>query len=150
MERTIGKFPNTAFALALVVLAVNAWVSYHNMRQMADNEEWVEHTHQDRAALDGVLVAMTDAETGQRGYLLTGDPETLAPYHAARAGVEELLQRVQNLTADNPRQQERLAGLRAKIDQKLKLLDENILRRKTVGLDAWNRNEFRQGREVMG
>ena len=83
MERNIGKIANASFALALIVLAVNAWVSYHNIRQMAENQEWVQHTHQDRAALDGVLVAMTDAETGQRGYLLTGDPETLAPYHAA-------------------------------------------------------------------
>ena len=49
MERTIGKIANTAFALALLVMAVNAWVSYHNIRQMADNEERVEHTHQDRA-----------------------------------------------------------------------------------------------------
>jgi CHASE3 domain sensor protein len=64
--------------LALIVLAVNAWVSYHNTRQLVENEEWVSHVRQVLSALDGVLLAMTDAETGQRGYLLSGDPATLS------------------------------------------------------------------------
>ena len=38
MERSIGKIANASFALALIVLAVNAWVSYHNTRQLVENE----------------------------------------------------------------------------------------------------------------
>src|SRR5437868_1758929 len=115
MQWNAGRIAQAAFALALIVLAVNAWVSYHNTRQMAEDEALVSHTHRVLAALDGVLVAMIDAETGQRGYLLTGDPETLAPYKAATARIEYQLKKVQDLTVDNPRQQERLAAMRAQI-----------------------------------
>ncbi len=149
MEWTIGKIANAAFALALVVLAVNAWVSYHNTRQMVENDAWVSHTHQVLAALDGVLVAITDAETGQRGYLLTGEPEALAPFEDATARMEAQLQHVQDLTADSPRQQDRLAALRGKVGTRLKLLGANITRRKTAGSGAWDGGGFRQGREVM-
>src|SRR5919204_5153704 len=149
MEWTRGRIANAAFALALVVLAVNAWVSYHNTRQLVETEEWVGHTHRVLAALDGVLIAMTDAETGQRGYLLTGEQDTLAPYEAATARIEEQLKQVQDLTADNPHQQERLAALRAKVGTRLKLFEENITHRKTAGAGAWGRDMDPQGEALI-
>src|SRR3954451_16931775 len=130
MQWSVGRIANAAFALALIVLASNAWASYHNTRQMAEDEAWVSHTHRVLAALDGVRVAMTDAETGQRGYLLTGDPGTLAPYKAATARIEEQLNQVQDLTGDNPRQQQRVAALRAQVGERLRILDGNIDRRR--------------------
>ena len=54
------------------------------------------------------LSMMNDAETGQRGYLITGQEDYLEPYHAAVAAIGKSVQRVKQLTEDNPRQQARI------------------------------------------
>src|SRR5579885_1673614 len=69
-----------------------------------------------RRELDATLSLLTDAETGQRGYLLTGDPAYLGPYETARATVAEHLQRLEALTEADPEQQALLAALREAVD----------------------------------
>jgi CHASE3 domain sensor protein len=63
-------------------------------------------------ALDDLLSTAKDAETGQRGYLLTEDPKYLEPYGAAKSALRAKLDKIADLTADNPRQQSRIAMLR--------------------------------------
>ena len=55
----------------------------------------------------------SDAETGQRGYLLTGDETYLEPYRAAIKNVDQTVARLKNLTSDNPNQQKRIQALAA-------------------------------------
>ena len=73
--------------LVVVVIAVGA-------RNVVEQYEAVRHTSQVVDRLDGLLAAVTDAETGNRGFLLTGDERYLAPYvgaaNAARAHLREL------------------------------------------------------------
>lgn len=149
MGRAIGKIANAGFGLAIAVLAVNAWMSHHNTRQLVDDQAWVNHTRRALGALDDVLVAMTDAETGQRGYLLSGDEANLAPYRAANQRIETQLRQLEELMADNPLQHGRVAALRAKIEPRLKLLDENISHRQATGAGSWDRDVFRRGKETM-
>ena len=58
--------------------------------------------------LANLLSTMKDAETGQRGFLITGEDEYLAPYQSALASVDDEIKAMRGLTADNPRQQQRL------------------------------------------
>lgn len=69
---------------------------------------------------------MKDAETGQRGYLLTGQPSYLEPFESGTAGVASALTRAKALTADNPRQQQRVAQIEELYTQKLLELNETI------------------------
>ncbi len=61
--------------------------------------------------LEEILKLLDDAETGQRGYVITGEPRYLEPYHSSRAVIDQRLREVRYLTRDNPRQQHRLDRL---------------------------------------
>ncbi len=69
------------------------------------------HTLMVMVATQKLLSTYQDAETGQRGYLLTGDPDYLEPYNAARQRAAPQFQALRRLTADNPVQRARTAQL---------------------------------------
>ena len=77
-----------------LLIAVDAGVSFRNTRQLYTDAGLVAHTNEVLDALDDVLSTMKDAETGERGFLLTGDERYLEPYHeAAPAGTSPILTR---------------------------------------------------------
>jgi len=84
-------------AAALLLLAVIAATSLVRMNRFADGAQWVNHTHEVIEGLDAVLMAITDAEAGQRGFLLTADESYLAPYHASRAALTAKIERAKKL-----------------------------------------------------
>jgi len=86
--------------------------------------------------LDGILQGMTDAETGERGYILTGDDSYLAPYLRGLSEVRETSAAVRKLTADNPHQQSSLNAVEPLIAERLRELQERIRVRRNAGLAA--------------
>jgi methyl-accepting chemotaxis protein len=79
---------------------------------------------------------LKDAETGQRGYIITGVDSYLEPYQSALAAIKSTVENVRKLTADNPNQQRRLAALSPLIDAKLAELKQTIDLRRSEGFDA--------------
>ena len=77
-------------------------------------------------ALEEVVSTMKDAQTGERGYILTGETRYLEPYNSATATIDEKIQRLKRLTADNPRQQARIPPLQQCIQDELDILKRNI------------------------
>jgi PAS domain S-box-containing protein len=136
MERLIGKIASLGLVLVLVALAVSAWVADQNTRQLVQNEGWVKHTYDVVADLDNVLLTILDAETGQRGYLLTGEKRQLQPYRAATNRIDKQFKKLASDTADNDEQQQRLPELRAAIDERFRWLDETMALRDPGGQEA--------------
>jgi signal transduction histidine kinase/CheY-like chemotaxis protein/CHASE3 domain sensor protein len=102
------------------------------------------------AELHALASHLKDAETGQRGYLLTGTEAYLAPYHAARSALPPQFRRLQGLMADSPRQQQRLATLEALVADKLDELDHTIaLRRGGDAVGALAQVQSDRGRRLM-
>ncbi len=126
MNKFITKQLTAILGMASVLVAANGAVSYFNTRQLGKNEQLVTHTHQVLAELKGTFSTLKEAETGQRGYLLTQDPAYLKPYYAALTQSSSHLQSLQQLIADNPVQQKRLAVLKQKISQRLSILKETL------------------------
>ncbi len=116
----------TGFGLLLAVLIVNGLVIRRQLKVEVDNQVWVSHTQQVLLQLELVQSLLTDAETGQRGYLYTGESSYLAPYDRAIGQVDAAIQKVAELTADNPRQQARIPQLSSLARQKLKELAGTI------------------------
>jgi signal transduction histidine kinase/CHASE3 domain sensor protein len=114
---------------AILVVTLNAWVAYRAVETLTQSQFWVAHTWQVINAVERVLGSLKDAETGTRGYLLTGDDTYLAPYALAKAALPEELNQLQQLTTDNPQEQGRIAEMRAVIDQRLQTLDEGVKER---------------------
>jgi len=86
--------------------------------------------------LDGMLQGITDAETGERGYILTGDDSYLAPYHRGLSEVRESSAAVRRLTVDNPNQRCSLDVVEPVIGNRLRELQERIQVRRNAGLTA--------------
>jgi len=133
---TISRRLIAGFGLAGLTLLLIALISYRNADNLIENDGWVEHTQRVRTALADFLSQVKDGETGQRGYLITGTDEYLAPYQAALATIGATLDELRSLTSDNPRQQKRLAAIAAATDTKLAELKETIDLRRSQGFDA--------------
>ena len=133
---TVSKRLVAGFGIAAFTLAAIATVAYRNAARVAEDNAWVAHTYQVRAELAALLSLLTDAETGQRGYLLTGEDNYLAPYQAALGQIKSTLEDVTKLTVDNTDQQRRLTVAAPLIDTKLAELKQTIDLRRNEGFDA--------------
>lgn len=105
MKWSIGNKIASGFGLALTVLLIVGAVSYDCTTKLNSSADWVRHTHQVLTDLDELMSEMKDAETGQRGYVITGESRYLEPYNTARDTVDQKLKHVRDLTSDNPIQQ---------------------------------------------
>ncbi|MEW1959850.1 CHASE3 domain-containing protein [Kineococcus sp. NPDC059986] len=133
---TIGKRLAAGFALAAVLLTVVGGVAYRSSGQLSANEAAVNHTYAVLTAIDAVTADLKDAETGQRGFVITGVDDYLAPFTAATTGVNGHLDAVARLTADNPAQQQRIAQLRPLVQQKIAEMQDTIDLRREKGFEA--------------
>lgn len=122
MNWSVGKTATVGFALAVAVLLASAWLSYRNVRRIARNEARVVHSHEVLDTLRRTMTDAVDAETGQRGYLITGEAPYLEPYQVALGSIRTHLDRLRQLTADNPVQKRRLDDLEQKIAARLEAL----------------------------
>ncbi|MFI1994075.1 methyl-accepting chemotaxis protein [Actinoplanes sp. NPDC020271] len=106
------------------------------MQAVNENQKRVAHTYQVLEALNTVLSTLKDSETGQRGYLITGKDGYLQPYTDAKNSVTGTIDAVATLTADNPRQQERIAKLRPLVTAKFAEMQDTIDLRGSTGFEA--------------
>jgi methyl-accepting chemotaxis protein len=133
MKWLIGTKIATAFGLALVALSVVGAVAYDSTTKLIESAGWVTHTHEVINRLDELLSALKDAETGQRGYVITGEDRYLQPYEGARDVVAHKINDLRELTSDNPRQQQRLGELEPVAANKFAEMQEVIDARRGKG-----------------
>ena len=111
------------FLLATGLLAL------HNTREIATAEGCVAHTHAVRFEVEALLSAVQEAETGARGFLITGRDDYLDPYRRARATVKGRASEIANLVVDNPVQERDLAEVRRLVDIRLEDMQAAIAAR---------------------
>ncbi len=133
---TFGRRLAAGFGVACAVLLVIAGITYHNTTNLVDTEDWVAHTYEVRSRLADLTAALTTAESGERGYLITGNDNYLETYRTALASVKTAVDDVRRLTSDNPRQQDRVNQLQPMIETRLANLRDAIDTRRTSGADA--------------
>jgi methyl-accepting chemotaxis protein len=133
---TFGRKIALGFGLSVAMLVIVGVVAYRSTDALVENNHRVTHTHAVLEDLAHVLSLMKDAETGQRGFLLTGDEAYLEPYTAALGGVSRTMDDLRTLTTDNQHQQTRIAEAAPLIDSKLTELRRTIELRRSQGLDA--------------
>ena len=123
-------------AAATLFFVATGAVAYLNFRILKADSGLVVHSGDTLTALEDVLSSVKDAETGQRGYLLTDKESYLSPYNAAAQDIGPRFDGLRRLTIDNPAQQDRLASLKQHIDAKLAELKQTIDLRQTQGQAA--------------
>jgi PAS domain S-box-containing protein len=151
MKQSLTPQITAGIGMVVALLIFNAATSYRNTLKLVENEHWVSHTHRVLTELEATLSTLKDAETGQRGYLLTGEERYLEPYNSARARINQQVVGLQQLTADNNRQQQRLRDLKIAIDSKLADLEGTLnLRRKQNLAAAVRQIKTGRGKQIMG
>jgi methyl-accepting chemotaxis protein len=133
---TFGKRIALGFGVSVAILLVVGAVAYRSTDVLIENDHLVTHTHAVLEDLAHLLSLAKDAETGQRGFLLTGDDSYLEPYQAATGALVNVEADLRKLTADNLRQQARLDEAEPVIAAKLAELKRTIDLRRTQGFDA--------------
>ena len=124
-------------AVALVLLlALAAGMGWWFALSTTAARARVEHSYLVARASDKVTADLLNAETGQRGFLLTGRENYLEPFTVAAPTIAGVLADLRVLLADNPAQQDRLTRLDALSDEKLGELRRTIELRRANGLDA--------------
>jgi CheY-like chemotaxis protein/CHASE3 domain sensor protein len=123
-------------AAVLVFFLMSGGVAYFDIQTLREDNQRIVHSLQVITTLGGLLSTVQDAETGQRGFLLTDDEHYLEPYNAALLAVMPQLDQLSELTRDNPRQQNRIGPLKLHIDAKFAELKQTIDLRRTQGSEA--------------
>jgi methyl-accepting chemotaxis protein len=133
---TFGRKLALGFAIAVLTLLLIGLSGYRSTEHLIENDRWVSHTHEVRTKLADLISFLKDAETGQRGFVITGDEAFLDPYRASLSEIARLSADLRSLTADNEVQQRRLTALGPLIDGKLAELKKTVEMRRTQGLEA--------------
>ena len=106
----------------MLILGLTAYALFIFATGERAEQSWVVHTYQVMDSLRAVLTDAADAETGQRGYLLTHKDSYLKPFRDSQARLNRDLDQFQYLTRDNPVQQARARTLRKLLAQRLAVL----------------------------
>jgi CHASE3 domain sensor protein len=150
MNWTFGRKLALGFAVAVLTVAVIGISGHRATAELIETNHWVAHTQEVKRTLAGCLTSLIDAETGQRGFLLTGDEQFLDPYQSGRDRAEKELAEAQRLTSDNAEQRRRLSQLAPLVNERLAVLARGIEVRRSQGLEGvWKSNVLYEGKRGM-
>lgn len=158
MKRTVGLGATVGFALAVIALVATGYLSYQNLRRISRNDGLVVHTHEVLDELRDLGATLSEAESRQRSYLISGEQIYLNPYRVAASATGRSVVRLKRLTTDNPAQQERLARLQPMVAERVESLERGIGVYNTAGvegarryvLEGRGRREMEAIRSVLG
>ncbi|MBI4327541.1 MAG: CHASE3 domain-containing protein [Chloroflexi bacterium] len=136
VEETLERHLVVCFGIALAVLILVPVAAVRNTRHAVASSDWVNHTHAVILEVDSVLSSLHAAEAVHRTFLLTGTPQDQQAYRTAFAEMAEHLQVAKVLTADDRRQQKRLAELEALIARRVDFAKAIIQARDEKGPEA--------------
>jgi signal transduction histidine kinase len=115
---------------AIAVVLLNSVMAVRALATLDSSQFWVEHTWQVINQVERIMGSAKDAETGVRGFLVTGDPIYLEPYDHGSAELPAELDAFASLTHDNPTQIRKLSEMRAVVAERLNLLQQDIALRR--------------------
>jgi signal transduction histidine kinase/CHASE3 domain sensor protein/ActR/RegA family two-component response regulator len=150
MKMPLDKKIPLAFLFAIVLLIVLAVFAYRSVRTLDTAISLEIHTQEVLQNLDRVLINTLNAETGARGYILTGKESFLEPYNSAERENKENIARLRHLVSDDPVQKQRIADLENLINEKFAYSRRQVETYKTYGKEVTARVvTVGQGKAVM-
>ncbi|MFC5410904.1 response regulator [Larkinella bovis] len=115
------------FSISVILLLISLIASFYSTQKLINNSKLVNHTNQILIESENIISYVKDAETGQRGFLITLDPTFMQPYNGSYEKVTASYNKVRSLTIDNPAQLKNLTEVKAlyeaKFDQMQRVID---------------------------
>lgn len=154
LKRRSTFWSTVGLGMLLIITGMGLWA----LRQVSESDFWVDHTREVISTNLQLLLDVKDAQSAERGYIITGDEAYLDPYRSAFADIRQTAERLLQLTADNPEQQNRIKRLLELIDKGVAVLDDALRQRKESGFNAaeavvvagQGRNAMQEIREASG
>jgi CheY-like chemotaxis protein/signal transduction histidine kinase/CHASE3 domain sensor protein len=135
---------------AVAFFCIGGYITYSRINVIRAQVDLVTHTSDVLLTTRQLLSVMKDAETGQRGFVITGNESYLEPYTEAARQAPQQLALLQQLTMDNPEQQRRIDAIGDMIEDRLQRLSGTINLRRTQGFDAALQQVMSgEGKEIM-
>ncbi|MDQ2732377.1 MAG: diguanylate cyclase [Armatimonadota bacterium] len=122
--------------LALVMLIVLGVIAYRSTLRSVETNGSVVQTYRVLDELHGILATLTQAETQQRGYIITGDGHFLHPYNTAIESINSYVSLIAGMTRNDPVQQQLIPKLKMEIAGKVSDLRKGITARQKGGIDS--------------
>jgi len=136
MRWSIGKKIGGLVAFSIAAFLILGITSYQMINKLIESNNWDIHTYKVLQNQEQILSLLKDAETGQRGYILTGEKQYLEPYNLAVKSVMKEIDDVLELTKDNSKQQQRIAKLKLLVVDRFKILERGIVLRREKGFES--------------
>ena len=147
---TITKKISLGFAIPIILLVIVGILAGQVSSRLATTTEWVERSLEVENTMQKTLTRIVDAETGGRGFFLTGDETFLEPYVSAPADVTRLFELAAALTTDNAQQHSRVEAARNGAAVRLSVLAAGIEQRRHGAFDvAMARETLTTGKLAM-
>jgi PAS domain S-box-containing protein len=146
LERRSTLWSAMGLGMLLVIAGIGVWT----LRQVAESDFWVDHTREVISTNQRLLSDVKDAESAERGYIITGDQGYLDPYRSASADIPPRVEKLLQLTADNPTQQRRIKNLQGLVEKRMAVFNDALRQRSESGFTAAEAVVIAgQGRTVM-
>jgi signal transduction histidine kinase/DNA-binding response OmpR family regulator/CHASE3 domain sensor protein/HAMP domain-containing protein len=126
MNTSIKRNLRFGLGLSLLILFITSFASYVSIQNLIKSADLVSHSNRVMSSLDAVISTLKDAETGQRGYLLTGNKVFLQPYNGAEDRVKDLINIIISETKDNALQQKNIKVLEDIVHTRLSIITRTI------------------------
>jgi CHASE3 domain sensor protein len=135
----------------LAFIAWNAFLAVNHLKQMQKTAALTLESSRIQANISAVLKDLTDMETGQRGYLLTAEPQYLEPYNEGKSRIETDLARLRTTLTNRPDKERALASqLQSLANSKQAEMERSIsLRQRGFRLRAFKLVDSNEGMEYM-
>jgi hypothetical protein len=130
MKPTFKRNLFIGFGITLLLLVISSVSSFLSISNLLKSAQEVEHTNQVKQLVEKIMSTLKDAETGQRGYLLTGDDRFLTPYSGSIDSARAYVLQLKTLTADNQDQLMRANRLQEIVVLRLSSLERRILQKR--------------------
>jgi signal transduction histidine kinase/DNA-binding response OmpR family regulator/CHASE3 domain sensor protein len=114
------------YGFSFLLLLVSAIASYSSITNLLNSQQQVAHTNLVINKLDNVISVLKDAETGQRGFLLTEKDEFLEPFNGSLPKAYALISEIKDITVDNPLQLQSAEQLRQLVTKRMSSLQSRI------------------------
>jgi CHASE3 domain sensor protein len=139
MKLSLENKITNGFILSLLILISIAIVSYLCIKDLADDAHRTKQSEEVIAQLTTLLFTITEAETAQRGYIITGNNKFLESYKEAIPKINKLFRDLKELTSENKYHQKRIKIIDTLITNRLTMIKSLIDLRRTHGFEIVQR-----------
>ncbi len=138
---TSSFFLRSIFMGSLCILIFIASISYRHSNALTHSTELMVRSYKVYAELELLISYVKDAETGQRGFIITNDSTFLQPYHGSMERVTRSYHILKELTVDNPAQQRKLDSLYHLINIRYNLFQHSLDLKSAIPFSAKELNQ---------